>query len=73
MAQLILALLPLPLIVFWLWMFSDMTKNGNLPQCFITLTNGRNAELDWTVAFIFLNVITAMFYYVTVYRKRPPH
>jgi hypothetical protein len=70
MTQLILALLPLPLVVFWLWMFSDMTKNGNLPSCFITLTNGRNPGFDWTMAFVFLNVFTAFIYYVTVYRNR---
>jgi len=70
MTQLILALLPLPLVVFWLWMFSDMTKNGNLPPCFITVTNGRNPGVDWTMAFVFLNVFTACIYYITVYRNR---
>lgn len=70
MPQLILALIPLAPAVFWLWMFSDMSKNGNLPPCFITVTNGRNAAFDWTVAFIFLNVFTAIVYYVTVYRNR---
>jgi hypothetical protein len=70
MVQLILLLLPLPLLAFWAWMFSDMTKNDNLPQCFLTFTNGRNPSFDWTVAFIFLNVFTAIFYYVTVYKNR---
>lgn len=70
MVQLILALLPLPLVVFWLWMFSDMAKNGNLPQCFMTLTNGRNPGVDWAVAFLFLSIFTAFFYYVMVYRER---
>jgi hypothetical protein len=70
MAPLLVALLPIPLLVFWLWMFSDMTKNENLPPCYITVTNGRNPGLDWMVAFVFLNVITAMVYYATVYRKR---
>ncbi len=70
MEQLILILIPLPLVVFWLWMFSDMTKNDNLPQCFITFTNGRNSSFDWTFAFIFLSVFAAIFYYVTEYRKR---
>lgn len=70
MEQLILALIPLSLVVFWLWMFSAMTKNGNLPQCFLTFTNGRNSSFDWTVAFIFLSIFTAIFYYVTVYSKK---
>ncbi len=63
-------IIALPVVVFWLWMFSDMTKNGNLPQCFITVTNGRNSGFDWTAAFIFLSVFTAIFYYVNVYRNR---
>lgn len=70
MIQLILALLPLTALGFWFWMFSDMTKNDNLPPCFLTVTNGKNPGFDWTVAFIFLNVFTAMLYYVTVYKKR---
>jgi uncharacterized membrane protein (DUF4010 family) len=70
MEQLILLLIPLPLVVFWLWMFSAMTKNDNLPQCFITFTNGRNPSFDWTVAFIFLSIFAAILYYLNVYRNR---
>ncbi len=70
MEQLILILIPLSLLAFWAWMFSDMTKNDNLPHCFITFTNGRNPSFDWTIAFIFLNIFAAIFYYVTEYRKR---
>jgi len=70
MAQLILILLPLSLLAFWAWMFSDMTKNANLPQCFITFTNGRNPSFDWTIGFVFLSVFAAIFYYVTVYKNR---
>lgn len=70
MAQIILILIPLPLVVFWLWMFSDMTKNGNLPQCFITFSNGKNSGFDWTVAFIFLSIFTAIVYYVNVHRNK---
>lgn len=68
--QVILVLLPFVLLLFWAWMFSAMTKNDNLPPCFITFTNGKNPGFDWTVTFIFLNVFTAMVYYVTVYRNR---
>jgi cbb3-type cytochrome oxidase subunit 3 len=68
--ELILILLPLSLLAFWAWMFSDMTKNDNLPQCFITFTNGRNPNFDWTVTFIFLNVFAAIVYYATVYKNK---
>lgn len=70
MIELILALLPLTALGFWFWMFWDMTKNDNLPPCFLTVTNGNNPGFDWMVAFLFLNVFTAMVYYVTVYKKR---
>ncbi len=51
----------LPLIVFWLWMGRDMMNNDNLP--------GRSKDY-WTLAFIFMNVFTAVFYYATEYKKR---
>jgi hypothetical protein len=68
--SLIIAILPIIPILFWLWMFSDMTKNDNLPHCFITFTRGSNATFDWWVAFIFLSVFTAIVYYFNVYRNR---
>lgn len=68
--QLIIVILPLVPLLFWLWMFWDMTKHDNLPQCFITFTRGSNSTFDWWVSFIFLNVFTAMVYYVNVYRNR---
>jgi hypothetical protein len=51
----------LPLIVFWLWMFRDMINNDNLPS---------SSKDYWLLAFIFMNVFAAVFYYVTEYRKR---
>jgi hypothetical protein len=51
-------------------MFWDMAKNDDLPQCFVTFTRGADAKFDWTVAFIFLSVFTAVFYYLTAYRGR---
>jgi hypothetical protein len=51
----------LPLIVFWLWMAWDLGKNDNLPS---------SSKYNWLLAFIFLNVFAAVFYYVTEYRKR---
>ena len=50
-----------PVIVFWLWMFRDMLTNPDLP---------RNTKDNWTLAFIFLNAVAAMFYYVNIYRNR---
>ena len=70
MAQLILVLVPLLLLAFWAWMFSDMMINENLPGCFITLTGGSDPRLDWGVAFIFLNIFAALFYYVNEYRYK---
>ncbi len=70
MGQLILVLIPLFLLAFWAWMFSDMLKNDNLSPCFITFTNGNDPRFDWTLMFVFLNVFTAMFYYVNEYRKK---
>jgi len=68
--HLIIVLLPIVPLLFWLWMFWDMTNNDTLPQCFFTFTRGSNSTFDWWVAFIFLNVFAAIFYYVNVYRNR---
>jgi hypothetical protein len=46
-----------------------MTTNDNLPNCYFTLTAGRNVRLDWMVAFIFLSILTAGYYYFTEYNK----
>ena len=71
MDQSILTLITiLPLAAFWGWMFADMTKNDNLPPCFITITGRRDPKLDWAFVFFFLNMFTAIFYYATVYRNR---
>jgi hypothetical protein len=68
--QLIIVIVPLVPLLFWLWMCRDMINNDHLPTCFITVTRGSDSKFDWTVAFIFLSVFTAMFYYITVYRNR---
>ena len=61
LAQLLPLLFVIPLIVFWAWMFRDMVANDNLPD---------NAKNAWTIAFIFLNVFAAVYYYATEYRSR---
>ncbi len=53
--------LVLPLIVLWAWMVRDMMNNDYLPN---------DAKVTWLMVFIFLNVLGAMLYYFTVYRKR---
>ncbi|HEY5902679.1 MAG TPA: hypothetical protein VIU39_09000 [Anaerolineales bacterium] len=63
------ALLPITLLAFWAWMFADMLKNEHLPECFVTFTGWRDPRSDWSAAFVLLSIITAIFYYVNVYRK----
>jgi hypothetical protein len=70
LTKLIIAMVPIVPILFWLWMFRDMTNHDHLPQCFITFTRGNDSKFDWMVAFIFLSVFTAIIYYVNVYRNR---
>ncbi len=69
--QLIALLIPIALLAFWAWMYSEMarTHNDRMPYCFITVTGNNDPRLDWNVAFIFLNIATAVYYYVKVYRK----
>ncbi len=54
-------LFALPVIAFWVWMFADMVKNDDLP---------RETKDYWVLAFIFLSIVTAAFYYVNIYRER---
>ncbi len=61
----------LPLIVFWLWMFWDMTNNARLPSNSPEpLTWPPSTKYTWTLAFIFLNVFAACFYYWFEYRNQ---
>lgn len=57
----LIALLPLLALGFWLWMAWDLSGNNELPE---------RDRLYWQLAFLFLNVFAAMYYYATVYRKR---
>ena len=57
----LIIILPLPLLVFWAWMFREMINNDNLPN---------DTKSYWTFLFIFLNIFAAMFYYVNVYKDR---
>ncbi len=71
MDPLISMILVLPLIVFWLWMFWDMANNDDLPSnSNAPLTWPPSTKFGWTVAFIFMNVVAAGFYYFYEYRNR---
>ena len=59
--QLLPLLLVVPLIAFWAWMLREMLNNHNLAE------TARNV---WLIAFIFLNVFAAVFYYVYEYRNK---
>ena len=60
--QLLLGLIiTLPLIVFWLWMAWDLGGNDDMSG---------SEKFYWQLAFIFLNVFAAVYYYVYVFRKR---
>lgn len=49
------------LLSFWIWMFRDMAANDR----FIV-----TSKYNWTLAFVFLNVFAAVYYYVYEYRNR---
>jgi hypothetical protein len=51
----------LPLLAFWVWMFSDMLNNNRLPD---------ELRSQWAVAFILLSVFAAVLYYANIYRNR---
>lgn len=57
----IVILLPLPLAVFWLWMFRDMINNDYLTS---------KSRSTWMFEFVLLNVFAAALYYQTEYRNR---
>ncbi len=63
-------LIVLPLIVFWLWMFWEMTRNNALPANSAVLTWPPSSKFEWTLVFIFLNVFAAVFYYWYEFRNR---
>ncbi|HWV24340.1 MAG TPA: hypothetical protein VNZ58_09115 [Thermomicrobiales bacterium] len=61
MAPPIAFVLPLVLVVFWAWMFSDMAQNDDLTP---------DERTTWMWLFIILNIGTAIYYFATVYRHR---
>lgn len=64
-----LVLVPLiPIVVFWFWMFKHMRRNQYLPRCPFSVTNKPDPRIDWTIAFIALNIVAAIYYYKFEYR-----
>ncbi len=61
LVQLILTIGVLALLAFWAWMFWDMANNNRLPS---------NERSNWTLAFVFLSIFAAVYYYVYEYRGR---
>ena len=61
MTTTLILLLPVLPLAFWAWMFWDFTEHSEVPQ---------NLRLLWVVLFVFGNVLTAVYYFFAVYRKR---
>ena len=53
-------LLSLPLMAFWAWMARQMTRNTRLTD---------TERMRWGLAFTFLNIFAAIYYYFTEYRR----
>jgi hypothetical protein len=61
LAPLITTIGLLAILTVWAWMFWDMINNPDIPA---------NARTYWLLAFIFLSIFAAVYYYVNVYRNR---
>lgn len=61
MQALLIMMFILPLLAFWVWMFTDMRGNRDLPD---------TVKSNWVRMFILLNVFGASLYFVNVYRER---
>lgn len=61
LAPLLAAICIVPLVVFYLWMFRDMTENTVLSDA---------ERFNWTWAFLLLNVFAAAVYFLTYRRPR---
>ena len=69
--QLITMIVPIALLGFWIWMFWAMTNNARLPSgSSSSLGWPPSSKFDWTLAFIFLNVFAAVYYYFIEYRNQ---
>lgn len=70
MKVLIVLLIPLLLVIFWLWMFDDMLHNDNIPSAEpVGFRWPPQAKNQWVFFFIVFNVFTAAYYYFTEYKN----
>lgn len=53
--------IPVLLLAFWAWMLHDFLQHPPFDP--------RERQL-WLLAFVFLNVLTAAYYYFMIYRER---
>jgi len=53
-----------PLLLFWLWMAIDFSSNPRIQN---------QLKPFWIIAFVFLNIITATYYYFTEYLPNQDH
>ena len=60
----------LPLLAFYLWMFSDMLSNDYLGPPPLVASPASGSKYNWTFDFILLNVFAAALYFVTEYRRK---
>jgi hypothetical protein len=58
----------IPLVMFYLWMFRDMTNNIYLGPPPFVVSPASDFRYNWTFDFILLNVFAAAMYFVTEYR-----
>jgi len=71
MNQSVLLLIPLAVIVFWLWMFYHMLHNDDIPSVARpTFAWPPEAKNQWLPFFIVLNVITALYYFFTEFARK---
>ena len=71
MTQAIVLLIPLLLLAFWAWMFSDMLRNPTIPGAEPPgLRWPPSAKNHWIPLFVILNIFAAGYYYFTEYKNR---
>lgn len=61
MIPLIAFIIVLPLAGFYLWMFYEFANNSSLDP--------RDRQM-WLIAFIFLNIFAAIYYFFTIYQQQ---
>jgi len=64
-------LIALPLLAFWIWMFTEMANNASIPtSSSVVIAWPPATKNHWLFVFVILNVFGALYYYLAVYRKQ---